>query len=180
MPGILAWAVRGCLEWQQEGLGLPEEVRAATATYREEMDIFGPFFEDHCVFESGALVTSKALNTAYDAWCERNGEKPRSAKALANVLRERGASPARGAKGVRCWSGLRLRREDEELQRAGDGCRMGDASAPSFREGDEDHDPAQAGSPEGPDLAREADNPSASATRHPSATRHQGWEEGEL
>jgi putative DNA primase/helicase len=28
-PGILAWAVRGCLKWQQEGLGIPEIVKLA-------------------------------------------------------------------------------------------------------------------------------------------------------
>jgi putative DNA primase/helicase len=34
LPGILAWAVRGCLEWQRDGLGEPEAVRAATGDYR--------------------------------------------------------------------------------------------------------------------------------------------------
>ena len=31
--GILAWAVRGCLDWQSDGLGEPEEVKAATKEY---------------------------------------------------------------------------------------------------------------------------------------------------
>jgi putative DNA primase/helicase len=35
-PGILAWAVRGCLDWQKYGLGEPEAVRAATDAYRAE------------------------------------------------------------------------------------------------------------------------------------------------
>ncbi|PLS83054.1 MAG: hypothetical protein CYG60_22800, partial [Actinobacteria bacterium] len=30
LPGILAWAVRGCLDWQRDGLAEPEEVKAAT------------------------------------------------------------------------------------------------------------------------------------------------------
>src|SRR5207249_4861041 len=37
-PGILAWAIRGCLDWQREGLGEPDEVRAATAAYRAQQD----------------------------------------------------------------------------------------------------------------------------------------------
>jgi putative DNA primase/helicase len=39
LPGILAWAVRGCLEWQEKGLGFPKAVSHATNAYREEMDI---------------------------------------------------------------------------------------------------------------------------------------------
>src|SRR5262249_35064790 len=39
-PGILAWAVRGCLDWQQQGnLGEPDSVRKATSSYRDEMDV---------------------------------------------------------------------------------------------------------------------------------------------
>ena len=34
LPGILAWAVEGCLEWQQYGLGMPEEVKQAVKEYR--------------------------------------------------------------------------------------------------------------------------------------------------
>ena len=38
--GILNWALEGCLEWQREGLGEPEEVRLATEEYREDIDTF--------------------------------------------------------------------------------------------------------------------------------------------
>ena len=43
-PGILAWAVRGCLDWQRHGLGIPEEIKHATQNYRSEMDIIGTFW----------------------------------------------------------------------------------------------------------------------------------------
>ena len=36
-PAILRWAVDGCLAWQQRQLDPPEEVRAATLAYREQM-----------------------------------------------------------------------------------------------------------------------------------------------
>jgi putative DNA primase/helicase len=37
-PGILAWAVRGCLKWQSEGLGQPGVVASATKGWQQEMD----------------------------------------------------------------------------------------------------------------------------------------------
>lgn len=46
LPGILNWAVRGCLEWQKRGLESPESVKEATASYRDEMDNFKLFLED--------------------------------------------------------------------------------------------------------------------------------------
>src|SRR5215212_3006671 len=49
LPGILAYIVRGCLEYQREGLGEPEEVKAATASYRSDMDVLANFIEDRCV-----------------------------------------------------------------------------------------------------------------------------------
>ena len=36
LPGILNWAIKGCLAWQKDGLGVPEEVKAATDEYRKE------------------------------------------------------------------------------------------------------------------------------------------------
>src|SRR5215510_15944573 len=38
LSGLLAWAVRGCLSWQKDGLQVPEEVEIATQEYRREMD----------------------------------------------------------------------------------------------------------------------------------------------
>src|SRR5262249_51708081 len=52
--GILAWAVRGCLLWQKNQLGMPPTVAEATAAYREESDHVGEFIEDCCEEEPGA------------------------------------------------------------------------------------------------------------------------------
>jgi len=48
LPGILAWAVQGCLAWQREGLQTPDAVRMATDAYREESDVIGPFITERC------------------------------------------------------------------------------------------------------------------------------------
>lgn len=69
-PGILAWAVRGCLAWQREGLRPPDVVRNATAEYRKESDPLMPFFDACCVIQEGARVQASALYAAYLRWVE--------------------------------------------------------------------------------------------------------------
>jgi putative DNA primase/helicase len=61
LPGILRWAVQGCLAWQQEGLGIPEEVQQATAAYRQDMDALAGFLASCCVKGPDEQATSKAL-----------------------------------------------------------------------------------------------------------------------
>jgi putative DNA primase/helicase len=108
LPGILAWAVRGCLDWQANGLDEPDEVRAATAAYRQEMDVLGGFLRDGCYVAPGAEVAASELYQAYEAWCHRNGEKALSARSIGLRLAERGFTPRR-TRAVRLWTGLRLR-----------------------------------------------------------------------
>lgn len=38
LPGILAWAVRGCLDWQKHGLSRPAAVHDATSECRDDSD----------------------------------------------------------------------------------------------------------------------------------------------
>lgn len=107
-PGILAWAVAGCLAWQRGGLGTPEEVRRATAAYRSEMDALGDFLADRCILDAQAAVTAGELHDAYSDWSKRAGEAQLSKRALHLQLTERGFV-ARRTKNERTWVGLRLR-----------------------------------------------------------------------
>ncbi len=115
LPGVLAWAVRGCLRWQAEGLGVPPEVEAATEAYRDEMDVLGGFLTDCCVLREGIQVTSAELYAAYLTWCEVNGERPVTRRKMGLRLSERGFERKRGTAGVHCWRGvgLRARSSDE-------------------------------------------------------------------
>jgi len=106
--GILAWAVAGCLGWQTLGLGTPSEVRAATARYRDEMDVIGGFLASETISEVGATVTKTVLYDAYLAWALRGGESAVSKKGFGSRLKERGIND--GTTGdARFWVGLRLR-----------------------------------------------------------------------
>jgi putative DNA primase/helicase len=108
LPGILAWAVRGCLAWQQEGLPVPEEVQQATAGYREEMDTFGRFLADRCVFDQRRHAPTELLYDAYLGWSQANGERPLSKNYFGMRLRERGLTPLR-IDNARGWHGITLR-----------------------------------------------------------------------
>lgn len=75
--GILAWMVDGCLKWQKEGLGLPDEVKEATEGYQEEMDPVGDFLaiSHDLEFGIGKKIPVNELYKLYQAYCEREGEK---------------------------------------------------------------------------------------------------------
>ncbi|MDP9470657.1 MAG: phage/plasmid primase, P4 family [Chloroflexota bacterium] len=109
-PGILAWAVRGCLDWQRDGLGEPQEVKTATAGYRAEMDVLGAFLEDCCIIASNAQCPAKDLYAAYQTWCEETGEKALTQKAVGQRLGERGFESGRlaGGQRTRVWKGIGL------------------------------------------------------------------------
>jgi putative DNA primase/helicase len=71
LPGILAWSVRGCLEWQRGGLQVPPEVVNATTCYRDESDPLAEFYQDVCRIEPGTKVKATLLHQAYVKWAER-------------------------------------------------------------------------------------------------------------
>ena len=116
LPGILAWAVRGCLEWQAKGLDAPAAVRDATSKYREENDTLGEFFRLSVAFEAGATIARKALREAYQAHCTDNGAEPFGAKRFASRLREHGVTETTVREGMRVvdgWKGVRLATDAE-------------------------------------------------------------------
>lgn len=73
---ILAWAVKGCLDWQERGLAIPERVRKATAEYRADMDILAAFINECCIVNQTAKVSKSALYENYSDWSKSAGEKP--------------------------------------------------------------------------------------------------------
>jgi putative DNA primase/helicase len=113
-PGILRWAVEGCLSWQERGLDAPPEVRQATSEYRAESDPLGGFFEECCRVEPNARVGATPLYEGYTRWAESMGEKAMTQKAFGTRLRERGFNRVRGYKGRYVWHGLTTDTDDSE------------------------------------------------------------------
>jgi putative DNA primase/helicase len=116
LPGILRWAVHGCLEWQRVGLSEPGSVQEATAEYRRESDVLGEWLSLACVFEAGARTTKAAIRHAYDGWCKELGHQPVGARTIAQRLHEMGVRrvPVRDRASVKeGWAGLRLKSDLE-------------------------------------------------------------------
>jgi putative DNA primase/helicase len=109
--GILAWAVRGCLAWQREGLKTPQAVRDATEGYRAEMDVLAAFFQECCVFDKRAEAGASDLYKAYVRWCEAAGERGESQTYFGTRLRERGLTN-RETGGRKVWCGIGLKARD--------------------------------------------------------------------
>lgn len=116
LPGILAWAVQGCLLWQQEGLQMPDSVNTATRKYQEEMDSFSNFFRECCVEREGGRVSNKMLRAKYDEWCRENGEYALTQRPFSAKLIERGYEKKNSAgNGALEWYGFALRGEASRL-----------------------------------------------------------------
>jgi len=111
-PGILAWAVQGCLNWQQKGLCVPDAVREATSAYRADMDVIGRFIEECCVLLPNASSKAKDLFSVYAKWCNENGDPPVNMMNFAARLFERGFAKSRDYKGVK-YSGIGIKADLE-------------------------------------------------------------------
>lgn len=72
-PAILAWLVRGCLEWQKQGLNPPEKLVAATQAYRDSEDIFQDFIDTYLYNDGVSFFVRKDLFAFYRTWCDENG-----------------------------------------------------------------------------------------------------------
>ena len=108
LPGILNWAIKGCLEWQKKGLRAPQMVIEATSEYREEEDEIGEFLAQCCY--QGGRVERAALHTEYLNWAQTCGIKmPMRAKNFAKRIRVRdGITELPKSNGHRYWGGISI------------------------------------------------------------------------
>lgn len=96
LPGILQWAISGCLAWQAEGLNPPRAVLAATESYFLEEDAVGRWTLER-LDPSPKVTATKDLYADWCAWCVESGETPGTMRALTAALRGRGIEEGRTA-----------------------------------------------------------------------------------
>lgn len=86
LPGILAWAIQGCLAWQRDGLKPPPTVTAATDEYFAAQDSLAEWFETNCVREPQAWVTVRTLYSDWKGWAVARGEDAGSEKRFSESM----------------------------------------------------------------------------------------------
>lgn len=118
LPGIMRWAVEGCLEWQKRGLGQALTVLRASEQYRHDMDILAPWFEEclevHDTRRHDCWVSRKELQQSYQRWCMTTGERGLTNRRLYRELENRGFR-AKRKNNKRGFAGLKLRQGQEGL-----------------------------------------------------------------
>jgi len=91
LPGILAWAVAGCADWQANGLGIPQAVKQATDAYKEASDTLGAWIAECCDTEDKSAATATGvLFASWQEWAKKGGHKPQTLTWFGRKLGERG------------------------------------------------------------------------------------------
>lgn len=108
-PGILQWAIDGCLAWQCDGLNKPAVVETATKEYFTAEDALARWLEERTQKRDGAWESATVLFSNWKEWAESGGEFVGSQKRFSEALAASGfAQVRRGSAGQRGFDGIRL------------------------------------------------------------------------
>ena len=80
LPGILNWALAGCLAYQKEGLNPPARCRDAAEAWRADNDPLHDFLKT-CKIAPDLEIQASALFAAYEQFCQREGV-PQTVKSM--------------------------------------------------------------------------------------------------
>ena len=114
---LLAWAVRGCKDWQERGggsvgLAPPESVNSATEEYRIKQDALNEWWDD-LLCDAAELAPHdwapvSELRHHYEEWCRDNGATAVFIKRFNEYAEKKGLVKKRGTGGSRRWWGIKM------------------------------------------------------------------------
>jgi putative DNA primase/helicase len=112
VEGIFAWAVRGCLEWQKNGLQVPPAIRREINRLFDEQDPLAEFIDQKCVLGLDESIEVNKLWREYLEWCSIEVRRPafKATQWFSKSLTQRDdIDLARGTGGIRMLQGIALR-----------------------------------------------------------------------
>jgi putative DNA primase/helicase len=106
-PGILQWAIDGCIEWQEVGLAPPPCVTDATKEYFAAQDTIVNWLNECTAEDPQAEHLASELFRSWKEWCQENNEFVGSLRAFGQRLQDTGLPHRDGKKGT-LYRGRRL------------------------------------------------------------------------
>lgn len=89
--GVLNWAIRGCLDWQKQGLAVPESVTAKTREHIAQSNPLATWMEEETDAVPTVVTENSQLYGSYKTWAEKAGVRhPMSMKAFTIRIQEQG------------------------------------------------------------------------------------------
>lgn len=108
LPGVLAWAVRGAMQWKDSGLGIPKPILAAVESYRESTDFFKDWLEESTRRDPFAKTLTAELFDSWVQYAHRGNFHPGTKRAFSDDLVRRGFERDKSNKHGRRFVGISL------------------------------------------------------------------------
>jgi DNA primase len=107
--GILAWMVRGLIDWMDNGFVEPESVQLASDEYKQDSDPLSSFLRLCTVPDPSGRVQSSHLYALFCAWAKAAGETEWKQKGFSQALKAKGLA-SKASNGMH-WLGIKAVRE---------------------------------------------------------------------
>ena len=110
-PGILLWAVLGCLLWQSESLAeTPKAISQSSASYRADSDVIGQFLSQECILGKENTVLVVEMYRDFEKWRDENNFPLVTRQKFNASLESRGlARKLHGENRLSTWIGIKKR-----------------------------------------------------------------------
>ena len=109
--GILRWVVEGALDYQANGLVIPEALKNDKAEYRAELDLVGNWIAEKCSTGEGYRESNQNLWASFNAYVKAKGYETdiKSSQKLSNNINSKGFTRAsRDNTGIRGFLGIKV------------------------------------------------------------------------
>jgi P4 family phage/plasmid primase-like protien len=111
LPGILNWAIAGCLAWQRDGrLIQPEAVKVATSDYRKSNDTVARWLEGRFKHNPQSRLLVKTAHDNYVQFCGGEGLHYLDRNPFGIQMKAKGYEPTHSMQG-RYYAGVSLQTE---------------------------------------------------------------------
>jgi putative DNA primase/helicase len=118
-PGILAWMIEGCRDWQRHGLIRPDAVTAATRDYFDAQDVMGRWLKERCIIAAHLQSKPAWLLSDYREWAAENGEQAGDSRRLRGFLERTPGCQYKTVRGAQKVTGIGLRPHHQDGKEGG-------------------------------------------------------------